>query len=128
MLLLWLAFLCSMITNVIRLFFDDEDLSDGLKIANYALYIVTRSSFWTLLYIYLFKLHDIYSVARYGKGFPNYKDRTRNDFNKDLSERMRFNKICHVFILGCQFVFCSLNLTSFILPYPERTFACTVRK
>ena len=63
--LLWLAFFVTFLASIMILASED-DLTKGTKIANYTLYIVTRAAFWGLLYIYLFKLHEIYTVQRYG--------------------------------------------------------------
>jgi FtsH-binding integral membrane protein len=74
MFLLWMAFLASMIGSAISLVYMDN-IGHALLVANYAAYVITRSCFWGLLYIYLFKLHDIYTVQRYGDKGRNYKYR-----------------------------------------------------
>jgi len=63
--LLWVAFFASFVASIMNLVTKDN-LSREAKVANYAIYVITRASFWGLLYIYLFKLHEIYTVQRYG--------------------------------------------------------------
>jgi len=64
--LLWLAFFGSFVASLMNLIAKDE-LSTAAKLTNYTIYVVTRTSFWGLLYIYMFKLHEIYTVQRYGQ-------------------------------------------------------------
>jgi len=74
MFLLWLAFLASMVGSAMSLVYGDN-IGHAMRVANYAAYVITRSFFWGLFYIYLFKLHEIYTVQRYGDKGRNYKYR-----------------------------------------------------
>lgn len=99
-----------------------------MKIVNYAGYVITRSCFWGLLYIYLFKLHEIYTVQRYGGRDTNYKYRDKPGYNKDLRERMHLNRVCHCCIFFFHVAFSVCSLVGYILPYPDRTYQCIVDK
>ena len=95
---------------------------------NSAAYVITRSCFWGLFYIYLFKLHEIYTVQRYGEKGKNYKHREKPGYNVDLLERMHFNRVCHCGIFFCHVAFSVLSLVGYILPYPDRTYQCIIDK
>ena len=99
-----------------------------MKVTNYAAYVITRSCFWGLFYIYLFKLHEINTVQRYGEKGKNYKYRDEPGYNKDLREKMHFNRACHCIIFFCHVAFSVLSLVGYILPYPDRTYPCIVDK
>ena len=127
MLFLWLAFFASMVGSAISLVYK-EDIGHAMKVANYAAYVITRSLFWGLLYIYLFKLHDIYTVQRYGDKGRNYKYRELPGYNVDLLGKMRYNRVFHWFIFFCHVAFSVLSLVGYILPYPDRTYECIANK